>query len=79
MPARPSVRQRSQAARDPRPMHDFKLADMELLHYLLRQAAIPEYQMCHWRPDTLVIWDNQDDFPAVRRMMRATVVGDRPR
>jgi taurine dioxygenase len=67
---------------------DFKLAEMELLHYLLRQAAIPEYQMrLHWQPDTLVIWDNrstqhyaiQDYFPAVRRMMRATVVGDRPR
>ena len=56
--------------------------------YLLRQATIPEYQMrLHWEPDTLVIWDNrstqhyavQDYFPAVRRMMRATVVGDRPR
>ena len=67
---------------------DFKLAEMELLHYLLRQAAIPEYQMrLQWRPDTLVIWDNrstqhyaiQDYFPAVRRMMRATVIGDQPR
>ena len=57
-------------------------------HYLLRQATIPEYQMrLHWEPDTLVIWDNrstqhyaiQDYFPAVRRMMRATVIGDRPR
>jgi taurine dioxygenase len=67
---------------------DFKLAEMDLLHYLLRQAAIPEYQLrLRWRPDTLVIWDNrstqhyavQDYFPAVRRMMRATVVGDEPR
>jgi len=67
---------------------DFKLAEMDLLGYLLRQAAIPEYQMrLQWRPDTLVIWDNratqhyavQDYFPAVRRMMRATVIGDRPR
>ena len=67
---------------------DFKLAEMELLHYLLRQAAIPEYQLrVRWQPDTLVIWDNrstqhyaiQDYFPAVRRMMRATVVGDQPR
>ena len=67
---------------------DFKLAEMDLLNYLLRQAAIPEYQMrLQWRPDTLVIWDNrstqhyavQDYFPAVRRMMRATVIGDPPR
>ena len=66
---------------------DFKVAEMELLQYLLRQATIPEYQLrVHWRPDTLVIWDNrstqhyavQDYFPAVRRMMRATVIGDRP-
>ena len=73
---------------EPRVGSDFKLAEMELLHYLLRQAAIPEYQMrVRWQPDTLVIWDNrstqhyaiQDYFPAVRRMMRATVVGDRPR
>ena len=72
---------------EPRFGSDFKLAEMELLHYLLRQAAIPEYQMrVRWQPDTLVIWDNrstqhyaiQDYFPAVRRMMRATVVGDRP-
>jgi taurine dioxygenase len=67
---------------------DFKLAEMDLLHYLLQQASIPEYQMrLRWQPDTLVIWDNrstqhyaiQDYFPAVRRMMRATVIGDQPR
>ena len=66
---------------------DFKLAEMDLLHYLLRQAAIPEYQMrVQWQPDTIVMWDNrstqhyaiQDYFPAIRRMMRATVIGDRP-
>ena len=73
---------------EPRVGADFKVAEMDLLAYLLRQATIPEYQMrLHWEPDTLVIWDNrstqhyavQDYFPAVRRMMRATVVGDRPR
>src|SRR5215207_1809452 len=72
---------------EPRVGFDFKLAEMDLLSYLLRQATIPEYQMrLHWEPDTVVIWDNrstqhyaiQDYFPAVRRMMRATVVGDRP-
>ena len=76
------------AAFEPRVGFDFKLAEMDLLRYLLRQATIPEYQMrLHWEPDTLVIWDNrstqhyaiQDYFPAVRRMMRATVIGDRPR
>ena len=73
---------------EPRVGADFKVAEMDLLRYLLRQATIPEYQMrLHWEPDTLVIWDNrstqhyaiQDYFPAVRRMMRATVIGDRPR
>ena len=73
---------------EPRVGFDFKLAEMDLLSYLLRQATIPEYQMrLRWEPDTLVIWDNrstqhyaiQDYFPAVRRMMRATVIGDRPR
>ena len=73
---------------DPRVGAEFKIAEMELLHYLLRQATIPEYQMrLHWEPNTIVIWDNrstqhyaiQDYFPAVRRMMRATVIGDRPR
>jgi len=76
------------AAFDVRVGYDFKLAEMDLLRYLLRQATIPEYQMrLRWRPGTLVIWDNrstqhyavQDYFPAVRRMMRATVIGDRPR
>jgi taurine dioxygenase len=73
---------------EPRVGADFKVAEMDLLAYLLRQATIPEYQMrVRWEPDTIVIWDNrstqhyavQDYFPAVRRMMRATVVGDRPR
>ena len=73
---------------EPRVGADFKVAEMDLLRYLLRQATIPEYQMrLHWEPDTIVIWDNrstqhyaiQDYFPAVRRMMRATVIGDRPR
>jgi taurine dioxygenase len=76
------------AAFEPRVGFDFKVAEMDLLSYLLRQATIPEYQMrLRWEPDTLVIWDNrstqhyaiQDYFPAVRRMMRATVTGDRPR
>ncbi|MGO4325948.1 TauD/TfdA dioxygenase family protein [Cupriavidus sp. 2TAF22] len=66
---------------------DFRLGELDLLQYLYRQAAAPEYQVrLKWEPNTIAFWDNrathhyavQDYFPAVRRMMRATVVGDRP-
>lgn len=66
---------------------DFKLAEMELLQYLFRQAQAPEYQVrLRWQPNTIAFWDNrscqhyavQDYFPAVRQMMRATIIGDRP-
>jgi len=59
----------------------------DLMDYLLRQPAILEYQMrLRWRPNTIAFWDNrstqhyaiQDYFPAVRRMMRATIIGERP-
>jgi taurine dioxygenase len=57
------------------------------LNYLIRQAEIPEYQVrLRWRPNTIAIWDNRatqhyaihDYYPSVRRMMRATIVGDKP-
>ncbi|MFM0325294.1 TauD/TfdA dioxygenase family protein [Caballeronia glebae] len=66
---------------------DLKLGEMDLLQYLFRQAAAPEYQVrLKWEADTIAFWDNratqhyavQDYYPAVRRMMRATVIGDRP-
>ncbi|MFM0243706.1 TauD/TfdA dioxygenase family protein [Paraburkholderia sediminicola] len=66
---------------------DYKLAEMELLQYLFRQAQAPEYQVrLKWQPNTIAFWDNrscqhyavQDYFPAPRHMMRATVIGDRP-
>lgn len=66
---------------------DYKLAEMDLLHYLFRQAHAPEYQVrLKWRPNTIAFWDNracqhyavQDYFPAPRHMLRATIVGDRP-
>jgi len=66
---------------------DFRIAEMELLQYLFRQAAVPEYQVrLKWRPHTVAFWDNrstqhyaiQDYFPARRRMLRATVIGDVP-
>ncbi|WP_213306916.1 TauD/TfdA dioxygenase family protein [Paraburkholderia sacchari] len=66
---------------------DFRLAEMDLLQYLFRQAAAPEYQVrLKWRPNTIAFWDNrstqhyaiQDYFPARRRMLRATIIGDVP-
>lgn len=66
---------------------DFKLAEMDLLQFLFRQAQVPEYQVrLKWQPNTIAFWDNracqhyavQDYYPAVRHMMRATIVGDRP-
>jgi taurine dioxygenase len=62
---------------------DFRLAKSDLLQYLHRQAAAPEYQVrLRGKPDTIAIWDNratqhyavQDYFPAVRHMNRATSV-----
>ncbi|MDA3623886.1 TauD/TfdA family dioxygenase [Saccharopolyspora sp. WRP15-2] len=59
----------------------------ELLNYLIRQAAIPEFQVrWRWSENSVAIWDNrstqhyavQDYWPAVRKMERAGIVGDRP-
>ncbi|MGY1631924.1 TauD/TfdA dioxygenase family protein [Geodermatophilus sp. SYSU D01186] len=56
----------------------------ELLHYLIRQAAVPEYQVrWRWTENSFAIWDNrstqhyavQDYWPAVRKMERAGIVG----
>ncbi|MFE5332448.1 TauD/TfdA dioxygenase family protein [Embleya sp. NPDC056575] len=58
-----------------------------LLNYLISQAAIPEYQVrWRWTANSVAIWDNrstqhyavQDYWPAVRRMERAGIAGDRP-
>lgn len=66
---------------------DFRYGELDLLQYLFRQAAVPEYQVrLKWQPNTIAFWDNrstqhyavQDYFPAVRRMMRATIIGDKP-
>ncbi|UIF90739.1 TauD/TfdA family dioxygenase [Cupriavidus sp. UYPR2.512] len=66
---------------------DYRPAELDLLQYLYRQAAAPEYQVrLRWQPDTIALWDNrstqhyavQDYFPAVRHMNRATIIGDRP-
>ena len=58
-----------------------------LLSYLISQASIPEYQVrWRWTVNSVAIWDNrstqhyavQDYWPAVRKMERAGIVGDRP-
>jgi taurine dioxygenase len=59
-----------------------------LLKYLYSRAAIPEYQCrFRWSAGALAFWDNRasqhyaasDYWPAVRRVERATIIGDRPR
>ena len=66
---------------------DFAPGGSELLNYLIGRAAIPEYQVrWRWKPHSVAIWDNratqhyavQDYWPAVRKMERAGIVGDRP-
>jgi len=60
----------------------------DLFAHLVRQARTPEYQVrIQWQKDTVVFWDNRavqhyaisDYHPHTRSMMRATIVGDRPR
>ena len=59
-----------------------------LLRHLYAQASIPEYQCrFRWRKNSIAFWDNRstqhyaasDYYPAVRKMERVTIVGDRPR
>jgi taurine dioxygenase len=66
---------------------DFAPGASDLLNYLVAQAEIPEYQVrWRWRPNSVAIWDNrctqhyavQDYWPAVRKMERAGIIGDRP-
>jgi taurine dioxygenase len=58
-----------------------------LLAHLYAQAAMPEIQCrFRWRAGSIAFWDNRaaqhyaasDYFPAVRRMERVTIAGDRP-
>ncbi len=66
---------------------DFAPGASNLLSYLMGRAAIPEYQVrWRWTPNSVAIWDNratqhyavEDYWPAVRKMDRAGIVGDRP-
>ena len=59
-----------------------------LLKHLYAQAAIPEYQCrFRWKKNSSAFWDNRasqhyavsDYYPAMRRMERVTIVGDRPK
>jgi taurine dioxygenase len=59
-----------------------------LLKHLYAQARVPEYQCrFRWAENSIAFWDNRctqhyavsDYWPAVRRMQRATIIGDRPR
>jgi len=63
---------------------DYAPGASELLNYLIRQAAVPEYQVrWRWTENSFAIWDNrstqhyavQDYWPAVRKMERAGIVG----
>jgi taurine dioxygenase len=64
-----------------------KVESDALLEHLYAQAAIPEYQCrFRWQPNSIAFWDNRssqhyaasDYWPAVRRMERVTIIGDRP-
>jgi taurine dioxygenase len=64
-----------------------KAASDALLKHLYAQAAIPEYECrFRWEAHSVAFWDNRasqhyaasDYWPAVRRMERVTVIGDRP-
>jgi taurine dioxygenase len=64
-----------------------KASSDALLKHLYAQAAISEYQCrFRWGAHSIAFWDNRasqhyaasDYWPAVRRMERVTVIGDRP-
>ncbi|MEV0083734.1 TauD/TfdA family dioxygenase [Saccharopolyspora sp. NPDC050642] len=66
---------------------DYAPGASNLLNHLIAQAAIPEYQVrWRWTKNSVAIWDNrstqhyavQDYWPAVRKMERAGIIGDRP-
>ena len=74
-------------ARNVRFGQDWQPGASALLSYLISQTFIPEYQMrWRWSPGSIAIWDNRctqhyavmDYPPCVRRMNRATIMGDRP-
>jgi taurine dioxygenase len=66
---------------------DFAPGASDLLNYLIGRAAIPEYQVrWRWKKNSVALWDNrctqhyavQDYWPAIRKMERAGIIGDKP-
>jgi len=66
---------------------DYAPGAAQLLSYLIGRAAVPEYQVrWRWKANSFAIWDNrctqhyavQDYWPAVRKMERAGIIGDKP-
>jgi taurine dioxygenase len=66
---------------------DFTIEANNLMNYLISQAEIPEYQVrFRWLRNSFAFWDNrctqhyavQDYWPAVRKMERAGIIGDKP-
>jgi taurine dioxygenase len=66
---------------------DFAPGASNLLNYLISRASIPDYQVrWRWTNNSFAIWDNrctqhyavQDYYPAVRKMERAAIIGDKP-
>jgi len=66
---------------------DYAPGSAQLLHYLIGQAAIPEYQVrFRWRKNSFAFWDNRStqhyavmDYPPChRKMERAGIIGDTP-
>ena len=66
---------------------DYAPGASNLLSYLISQASIPDYQVrWRWTNNSFAVWDNrctqhyavQDYYPAVRKMERASIIGDKP-
>jgi taurine dioxygenase len=66
---------------------DYAPGAAQLLHYLISQAQIPEYQVrFRWRKNSMAFWDNRStqhyavmDYPPChRKMERAGIIGDTP-
>jgi taurine dioxygenase len=66
---------------------DYAPGAANLLHYLISQAQIPEYQVrWRWKPNSMAMWDNRStqhyavmDYPPChRKMERAAIIGDKP-
>jgi taurine dioxygenase len=64
---------------------DFAPGAAQLLHYLISQAQIPEYQVrWRWKPNSIAMWDNRStqhyavmDYPPChRKMERAGIIGE---